>query len=68
VDEHLGGVHARLMGDRLARVLARAGELEGLGAVKCQHDTFSMCVECIPVEAGVLPDRALLVRIRLSSR
>jgi hypothetical protein len=32
VDEDLGGVHARLMGDRLAGVLARTGELEGLGA------------------------------------
>ena len=35
VDENLGGIHARLMGDRLAGVLARARELEGLGAVDC---------------------------------
>ena len=34
VDEDLGGVHARLMGDRLARVLGGAGQLEGLGAVR----------------------------------
>jgi hypothetical protein len=35
VDEHLGGVHARSMGNRLAGVLGRAGQLKGLGAVKC---------------------------------
>ena len=32
VDEDLLGVHAGGMGDRLARVLAGAGQLEGLGA------------------------------------
>jgi hypothetical protein len=34
VDEHLGGVHAGLMGDRLASVLSGTGEREGLGAAK----------------------------------
>lgn len=37
VDEDLGGIHARLMGNRLAGVLGRAGELQGLGAVTCQR-------------------------------
>jgi hypothetical protein len=32
VNENLLGVHAGGMGDRLARVLAGAGQLEGLGA------------------------------------
>ena len=32
VDENLLSVHAGGMGDRLARVLAGAGQLEGLGA------------------------------------
>jgi hypothetical protein len=35
VDEDLGGIHARLMGDRLAGVLGRTGQLKGLGAMKC---------------------------------
>jgi hypothetical protein len=37
VDEDVGGIHARDMGNRLAGVLGRAGELERLGAVKCQQ-------------------------------
>jgi hypothetical protein len=35
VDEDLGGIHARLMGNRLAGVLARTRQLEGLGAAVC---------------------------------
>lgn len=34
MDDDLGGIEARLMGDRLARVLGRARELEGLRAVE----------------------------------
>jgi hypothetical protein len=52
VDEDGRGIHARSMGDRLAGVLGRTGQLKGLGLV----------------EAGGLPDGALLVRVRLSSR
>lgn len=52
VDQDGRGIHARSMGDRLAGVLGRTGQLKGLGQV----------------EAGGLPDGALLVRVRLSSR
>jgi hypothetical protein len=38
MDKDLGGIHARLMGNRLAGVLGRAGQLEGLGAVGCQQE------------------------------
>jgi hypothetical protein len=34
VDEDGRGIHARSVGNRLAGVLGRAGQLEGLGAVK----------------------------------
>lgn len=52
VDQDGRGIHARSMGDRLAGVLGSTRQLKGLGLV----------------EAGALPDGALLVRVRLSSR
>ena len=52
VDQDGRGIHARSMGDRLAGVLGSTRQLKSLGLV----------------EAGALPDGALLVRVRLSSR
>lgn len=41
VDEDLLSVHARRMGDRLARVLAGAGQFEGLGATRLSAGQIS---------------------------
>ncbi len=69
VDENLGGIHTRLMRDRLSWVLARARELEGLGSIKSlAYDKRKMKSIHIPAKASALPDCSLLVRVRLSSR
>ena len=56
------------MRDRLARVLARARELEGLGTVDTLANNHRRVRNYVPVKASALPEHFLLVRIRLSSR